>query len=63
MSFGRPASIKLCCMVDRGLRELPIMADYIGINVPTHVDEEVRVLIHELDGEDAVYLVDRNEDK
>jgi pyrimidine operon attenuation protein/uracil phosphoribosyltransferase len=63
MSFGRPASIKLCCMVDRGLRELPIMADYVGINVPTHVDEEVRVLIHELDGEDAVYLVDRNEDK
>lgn len=61
MSFGRPASIKFCCMVDRGLRELPIMADYVGITVPTHSNEEVRVLVDELDGEDAVYLVNRTE--
>lgn len=61
MSFGRPASIKFCCLVDRGHRELPIFADYVGIQVPTHANEEVRVLLQELDGEDAVYLVDREE--
>ena len=56
--FGRPRSIRFCCMIDRGLRELPISADYVGLHVPTHVNEEVRVLVKELDGEDAVYLVD-----
>lgn len=57
MAFGRPRSIKFCCMVDRGHRELPIAADYIGTRVPTHRDEEVRVRVQELDGEDAVYVV------
>lgn len=61
MSFGRPASIKFCCLVDRGHRELPIFADYVGIQVPTHTNEEVRVLLQEYDGEDAVYLVNRDE--
>lgn len=58
MSYGRPHSIKFCCMVDRGHRELPISADFTGMMVPTHASEEVRVLVNELDGEDAVYLVD-----
>jgi pyrimidine operon attenuation protein/uracil phosphoribosyltransferase len=61
MSYGRPATIKFCCMVDRGHRELPIAADYVGITLPTHVKEEVRVKVKELDGEDAVYVVQQTE--
>jgi pyrimidine operon attenuation protein/uracil phosphoribosyltransferase len=57
MSFGRPRSIRFCCMIDRGHRELPIVADYIGATVPTHKYEEVRVFFEETDGEDAVYVV------
>lgn len=56
--FGRPKTIRFCCMIDRGLRELPITADYVGLHVPTHTNEEVRVHVKELDGEDAVYIVD-----
>lgn len=62
MGFGRPSSIRFCCLVDRGHRELPISADYIGAYIPTHSKEEVRVFVNELDGEDAVYLVERNDD-
>jgi pyrimidine operon attenuation protein / uracil phosphoribosyltransferase len=57
MSYGRPGSIRFCCMIDRGHRELPVAADYVGLTVPTHADEEVRVRVKELDGEDAVYVV------
>lgn len=57
MSFGRPRSIRFCCMVDRGHRELPVTADYVGTTVPTHKNEEVRVFLKELDNEDAVYVV------
>ena len=57
MAYGRPHSIKFCCMVDRGHRELPISADYVGMKLPTHVKEEVQVKVKELDGEDAVYVV------
>jgi pyrimidine operon attenuation protein/uracil phosphoribosyltransferase len=46
-------------MVDRGHRELPISADMVGVTVPTHPSEEVRVFLKELDGEDAVYIVER----
>lgn len=56
--FGRPKSIRFCSLVDRGHRELPITADYVGLHVPTHVSEEIRVKVKELDGEDAVYLVE-----
>ena len=62
MSYGRPATIKFCCMVDRGHRELPIAADYVGITLPTHTNEVVRVKVKELDGEDAVYVVQENEE-
>lgn len=58
MGYGRPKSIKCCCMVDRGHRELPITADYVGIEIPTHSSEEVRVKVDELDGEDAIYIVE-----
>ena len=57
MAYGRPHSIKFCCMVDRGHRELPVSADYVGLKLPTHVNEEVRVKVKDLDGEDAVYVV------
>ncbi|MEX0928525.1 MAG: bifunctional pyr operon transcriptional regulator/uracil phosphoribosyltransferase PyrR [Balneolales bacterium] len=57
MSFGRPNSIRFCCMIDRGHRELPIIADYVGMHVPTHTHEEIQVALTELDGEDAVYVV------
>ncbi|HKJ44628.1 MAG TPA: bifunctional pyr operon transcriptional regulator/uracil phosphoribosyltransferase PyrR [Balneolales bacterium] len=57
-AFGRPKTIRFCCMIDRGLRELPITADYVGLHVPTQSSEEVRVYVKELDNEDAVYLVD-----
>jgi len=58
MAYGRPRSIKFCCMVDRGHRELPIAVDYMGMYLPTYEDEEVRVKVKEIDGEDAVYLVE-----
>ncbi|MGZ4141660.1 MAG: bifunctional pyr operon transcriptional regulator/uracil phosphoribosyltransferase PyrR [Actinomycetota bacterium] len=56
IDLGRPKAVQLAVLVDRGHRELPIRADYVGKNVPTGRDEEVRVLIRELDGEDAVLL-------
>jgi pyrimidine operon attenuation protein / uracil phosphoribosyltransferase len=58
MDLGRPNTIQLCVLVDRGHRELPIKADFIGKNIPTSINEEVRVWIQEVDGEDAVYLLD-----
>jgi pyrimidine operon attenuation protein / uracil phosphoribosyltransferase len=61
-SFGRPSSIVFTCLIDRGHRELPVIADYVGMYVPTHTSEEVQVQIEELDGEDAVYVVDRSDD-
>lgn len=57
MDYGRPRTIKFCCMIDRGHRELPISADYVGMKLPTHVKEEVQVKVKELDDEDAVYVV------
>ncbi len=58
MEFGRPSTVQLCVLVDRGHRELPISADYVGKNIPTSLNEEVKVKLSEVDGEDAVYLVD-----
>lgn len=63
MDYGRPRSIKFCCMVDRGHRELPICADYVGTKLPTHVQEEVRVKVKELDDEDAVYVIQNADDE
>jgi pyrimidine operon attenuation protein/uracil phosphoribosyltransferase len=56
VDFGRPDAIQLAVLVDRGHRELPIRADYVGKNVPTRRDEEVRVRLAETDGEDAVVV-------
>lgn len=57
MDMGRPNTIQLCVLVDRGHRELPIKADFVGKNIPTSINEEVRVRLKEIDQEDAVYLV------
>ena len=54
--FGRPAAVQLAVLVDRGHRELPIRADYVGKNLPTSRHEDVDVLLAELDGRDAVVL-------
>jgi pyrimidine operon attenuation protein/uracil phosphoribosyltransferase len=56
MDLGRPRKIQLAVLVDRGHRELPIRADYVGKNVPTSRADEVRVMIEEMDGEDAVVV-------
>ncbi|QYN39753.1 bifunctional pyr operon transcriptional regulator/uracil phosphoribosyltransferase PyrR [Pseudonocardia sp. DSM 110487] len=53
---GRPRAVQLAVLVDRGHRELPIRADYVGKNVPTARDEQVLVLFEEIDGADAVRL-------
>jgi pyrimidine operon attenuation protein/uracil phosphoribosyltransferase len=58
MDLGRPHKIQLAVLVDRGHRELPIRADFVGKNVPTSRDDQVRVQITEVDGTDAV-TVDR----
>jgi len=58
MDLGRPNTIQLCVLVDRGHREMPIKADFVGKNIPTSINEEVKVKLKEIDGEDAVYLVD-----
>ena len=58
MDLGRPSSIQFCVLVDRGHREMPIKADFIGKNIPTSVNEEVKVKMKEIDDEDAVYLVE-----
>ncbi len=54
VDFGRPTAIQLAVLVDRGHRELPIRADVVGKNVPTRRDDDVRVALRELDGEDSV---------
>jgi pyrimidine operon attenuation protein/uracil phosphoribosyltransferase len=58
IDFGRPKAIQLVVLVDRGHRELPIKADYVGKNVPTSSQESVQVRLHELDGvnEDEVAI-------
>jgi len=59
IDFGRPARIRLAVMVDRGHRELPIRADFVGKNVPTALYQDVEVRLTETDGEDGVYVVDK----
>jgi pyrimidine operon attenuation protein/uracil phosphoribosyltransferase len=56
MDLGRPRSIQLAVLVDRGHRELPIRADYVGKNIPTSRYEEVQVCVSEVDGRDEVSL-------
>lgn len=56
--LGRPAHVQLAVLVDRGHRQLPIRADYVGKNIPTALESNVRVLLREHDGRDAVELTE-----
>src|SRR6478609_5524327 len=56
IDFGRPRAIQLIVLVDRGHRELPIKADYVGKNLPTNPEESVQVRLQETDGNDEVVL-------
>ncbi|MCW2494906.1 bifunctional pyr operon transcriptional regulator/uracil phosphoribosyltransferase PyrR [Jatrophihabitans sp.] len=56
--LGRPRAVQLAVLVDRGHRELPIRADYVGKNIPTSPSQRVRVSLAETDGSDSVHLVE-----
>jgi len=59
MDLGRPKTVQLAVMVDRGHRELPIRADYVGKNVPSSHTEAIRVHLKDIDGEDSVTIWDK----
>ncbi len=61
VDFGRARTIQLAVLVDRGHKELPIRADYVGANIPTAMDDQVVVNVSELDGKDEVYVEIANE--
>ena len=63
IDLGRPRSIQLAVLVDRGHRELPIRADYVGKNIPSAKDEDIQVKLVEIDGNDGVIIIknDNNE--
>lgn len=56
IDYGRPMSIQLAVLVDRGHRELPIRADFVGKNIPTALQERVQVKLTEIDGQDSVSI-------
>jgi pyrimidine operon attenuation protein/uracil phosphoribosyltransferase len=56
LDFGRPNTIQLCVLIDRGHRELPIKANYVGKNVPTAKEEIIKVNFADTDEEDSVYI-------
>jgi pyrimidine operon attenuation protein/uracil phosphoribosyltransferase len=58
MDFGRPKSIQLAVLVDRGHRELPVRADFVGKNIPTSRNENIEVRLEETDGIDEVVIVE-----
>lgn len=59
IDFGRPKSIQLAVLIDRGHRELPIRADYVGKNIPTSKNEMVEVRLEEPDGKDEVVIIEK----
>lgn len=59
IDMGRPKTIQLAVLVDRGHKELPIRADYVGKNVPTSQKETIEVVLNEIDGADEVYIGER----
>ncbi len=59
VDYGRPRAIRLAVLIDRGHRELPIRADFVGKNVPTNAGDDVRVQLIETGGHDDVVLVQR----
>ncbi len=63
IDIGRPRTIQLAVLIDRGHRQLPIRADYVGKNVPTSSRESIRVHVKEVDGEDAVLLMHPDDER
>ena len=61
--LGRPAVIELLVLIDRGHRELPIKADFVGKSIPTSLKQEIKVMMTETDSEDSVYVVDVDEEE
>lgn len=61
VEIGRPKTVQLAVLIDRGHRELPIRADYVGKNIPTSKQESVKVYLSELDGRDEVVIEGRQE--
>lgn len=61
MDFGRPQNIQLVVLIDRGHREMPVRADYVGKNIPTAKNETVEVRLEEVDGKDEVVIVQKVE--
>lgn len=62
LHFGRPKTIQLAVLVDRGHRELPIRADYVGKNIPTSLQESISVKFDEVDGETCILLCDNQDE-
>jgi pyrimidine operon attenuation protein/uracil phosphoribosyltransferase len=60
-SIGRPEAVRLAVLIDRGHRELPIRADYVGKNVPSAHSERINVRVAEIDGEDLVSIAEHHE--
>ena len=56
-SFGRPSIVRLAVLIDRGHRELPIRADFIGKNIPTNSGEHIQVFLKETDDEEGVFII------
>lgn len=56
MNFGRPKKISLAVLVDRGHRELPIRADFVGKNIPTSLHEQIKVAVEEIDQRDSIFI-------
>ena len=61
VDIGRPKTVRLAVLVDRGHRELPIRADHVGKNVPTSRDEVIKVHLSEVDGGDDEVVIERRE--
>jgi pyrimidine operon attenuation protein/uracil phosphoribosyltransferase len=61
--FGRPKTIQFAALIDRGHREMPIAADYVGLTVNTRSNQEVALKVVEVDGEDSVWLMEEEKDK
>ncbi len=61
IDFGRPSSIQLAVLIDRGHRELPIRADYVGKNIPTALTQNIQVILSETDGKEDQVIMEKKE--
>jgi pyrimidine operon attenuation protein/uracil phosphoribosyltransferase len=60
IDLGRPRSIQLAVLIDRGHREMPIRPDYVGRNIPTSLNEKIEVHVTEIDGADEVAIINND---